>query len=561
MALVNPQIAMSYRPTVEYQPRNALADAAQVMSLQQAQMQMDKLRQTDEAIERIRQVSMKEGGPSDTMEIAKAFLSSPVAEHQTMGFKIFQQQRDKADFDRVLGRLYPDLLTSRQTSPAAAAATTAAAPAAASEGDLVAAPMPSPKGVMQDVAPGGAVGPETPLSYLKRQFGTPGAPATATGTNALPAAVGATAPAAAPVVNAMAAPGAAPAAGKTAEQLRQEIIMLSGLSDPRAKALAEVLKGQLSELTKTHTVGGRIVTGGGREIYTAPSQIGAIEAEIADLRQKGVKDNDPRIVARLGKIGQLSGAGAPLDITRAMAERDRLIASGRTAADPDVRALNDYIRKQTTHAPGTTVTVTQEKSEAGEFGKLLVRGYEDVLKAANLAQTTLPSLDTQTRILDQGFTTGFGTDAKTAGASVLAALGVKNAEKFATNSQTFLAATQQAVLQKQLEQKGTQTAADAERITQTAAQRGNTVDANRFLIDVAREQLQRDIERKDFFLDWKERTGSFSGAETAWSRTEGNKSLFDRPALKKYLTPSAAEVDKRTQRLENIFNPQQQRRQ
>lgn len=521
MPLVNPQIAMSYRPTVEYQPRNALADAAQVMSLQQAQMQLDKLRQTDEAIDRIRQIAMREGGPSDTMEIAKAFLASPVAEHQSMGFKIFQQQKDKADFERVFGRLYPDLLGTRQASPAAAAAATTA-PAA---GDMRQAQDAGYVAAVQDLerrAPG--------ISELRM----PGAAAPV-----VPAA-NALAPAPAPVANAMAAPGAAPAAGKTADQLRQEIILLSGLSDPRAKSMAEVLKGQLSELTKTHTVGGRIVTGGGREVYTAPSQIGAIEEEIAALRKQGVLDTDPRIVARLGKIGQLSGAGAPLDITRAMAQRDQLLASGRAPTDPDVRALNDYIRKQSTHAPGTSVTVTQEKAERGKFGELLVDQYKNISNAASLAAKTLPALDTQAKILDQGFTTGFGTEVKKAGASLLSALGVPEAEKFATDAQTFLAATQQAVLQRQLEQKGPQTEADAQRITQTGAQLGNTVNANRFIIDVAKAQLKRDIDQRNFYAEWRRGPGkgSFEGAEDAWFSGPGNKSLFDRPELKKYL-PSA----------------------
>lgn len=39
MALVNPQIAMSYRPTTEYQPRNALAEYAQIQQIVGAQEQ------------------------------------------------------------------------------------------------------------------------------------------------------------------------------------------------------------------------------------------------------------------------------------------------------------------------------------------------------------------------------------------------------------------------------------------------------------------------------------------------------------------------------------------
>jgi hypothetical protein len=221
-------------------------------------------------------------------------------------------------------------------------------------------------------------------------------------------------------------------------------------------------------------------------------------------------------------------------------EFERLLSrSGLPKAD-QTALIQQRLRKEATHAPGTTVTVTQEKAEAGEYGKLLVGQYKDVSAAAALATKSLPALDTQAKILDQGFKTGFGTDAKAAGASVLAALGVPEADKFATNSQTFLAATQQAVLQRQLEQKGPQTESDAQRITQTAAQRGNTVDANRFLIDVAKAQLQRDIDQRNFYASWREKNKTFSGAEDAWYAGPGSKSLFDRPELKKYATPAGA---------------------
>lgn len=337
MALVNPQIAMSYRPTVEYQPRNALADAAQIMSLQQAQMQMDKLRQTDEAIERIRQVAMKEGGPSDTMEIAKAFLSSPVAEHQSMGFKIYQQQKDKADFERVFGRLYPELTGGLTPAPA-----NALVPPPAAANALV----------------------------------PPSAPAPA------PASVNAMAP-----------------AGKTADQLRQEIIQLSNLNDPRAKALADVLKEQLKELTKTHTVGGQIVTGAGGVIHTAPSPIGMLESEIAALQKQGVPDTDPRIVSRRGKIGQLSGAGAPLDITRAMTQRDQLLASGLSPDHPDVRTLNDYIRKQTTHAPAAITTVQAFVPASQQAQVRLIESATEERKGLRNVPDTIANIDAAKRLI------------------------------------------------------------------------------------------------------------------------------------------------------------------
>jgi hypothetical protein len=189
-------------------------------------------------------------------------------------------------------------------------------------------------------------------------------------------------------------------------------------------------------------------------------------------------------------------------------------------------------------APRTNVSVggpILENAEQKGMGEFNVKNFGDASAAAALAQKTLPSLDVQSQILNKGFTTGFGTEVQKAGASVLAALGVPEANRIATDAQTFLAATQQAVLQKQLEQKGPQTEADARRITDTGAQLGNTVDANRFIIDVAKEQLKRDIKRKEFLESWWATNKTLRGADDAWYSGAGGQSLFDSPGLKKYV--------------------------
>jgi hypothetical protein len=224
-----------------------------------------------------------------------------------------------------------------------------------------------------------------------------------------------------------------------------------------------------------------------------------------------------------------------------------------TFADVPLPAAVAAQKAQIARAGAPTITNVAEKAEAGEFGKLLVKGFEDVSNAAKVATRTLPSLDANLAILDKGFTTGFGTEAQTAAASVLAALGVEKAKDFATNSQTFLANASNAVLQRQLEQKGPQTEADAQRITQTGVQLGNTPKANRFLIDIAREQFKRDIEQRNFYANWQERNGSFKGAENAWFAGEGGKSLFERPSLKKYTGPADASSDSGRPSLDSIF--------
>jgi hypothetical protein len=231
-------------------------------------------------------------------------------------------------------------------------------------------------------------------------------------------------------------------------------------------------------------------------------------------------------------------APALTDLARLQNERANLMPG-----DPRIAQYDDAIRKATTFAPSAQVNVKLPALESAEQkgkGELNVKAYGAVSDAARLATRTLPSLEIQAAILGKGFKTGFGTDAQKAGASVLASLGIPEAAQFATDAQTFLASTQQAVLQRQLEQKGPQTESDAQRITQTGAQLGNTAEANRFLIDVAKGQYKRDIEQRNFFDKWWSQNKTYEGAENAWYASEGGKSLFDRPELKKYAPKATA---------------------
>jgi hypothetical protein len=174
----------------------------------------------------------------------------------------------------------------------------------------------------------------------------------------------------------------------------------------------------------------------------------------------------------------------------------------------------------------------QEKEEQGARGKMLVDQYGKISDQAGIAIKTIPSIQSNLAILDKGFDTGFGTETQAAAAKVLGALGVADAEKYATNAQTFSANATQAVLQKQLEQKGPQTESDAQRITQIGAQLGNTKEANKILLTVAQEQLKRDVEQRNFYDKWWKTNKTYDGAEDAWYEGDGGKSLFDRPALK-----------------------------
>ena len=213
--------------------------------------------------------------------------------------------------------------------------------------------------------------------------------------------------------------------------------------------------------------------------------------------------------------------------------------------DPRIQQYVAAINKEITRAPGTNITMVSERAEQGARGKMLVDQYGDISKAAGLAARTLPSIEANLSALNKGFDTGFGKETVAAGASVLAALGVKDAEKFATDSQMFQSNAINAVLQKQLEQKGPQTESDAKRIEQIGAQLGKTKDANEFILATAKEQLKRDIDQRNFYDRWYKTNKTYDGAEDSWFTGEGGKSLFDRPALKKYAAappPSSASL-------------------
>ena len=164
MALVNPNIAMSYRPTVEYQPRNALAEAAQIQQImggqrqaEMANMQMEALRRKDRAISQIQAAAAKNGGPTDRREIARAYVQSGVPEFMQFGLTLEKDLDELDAFARIMGGGGARPATGAAAaagSNAMAAPATAAAPA----GELVAAPMPSLTGTVRDIAPAGAPG-------------------------------------------------------------------------------------------------------------------------------------------------------------------------------------------------------------------------------------------------------------------------------------------------------------------------------------------------------------------------------------------------------------------
>lgn len=179
-----------------------------------------------------------------------------------------------------------------------------------------------------------------------------------------------------------------------------------------------------------------------------------------------------------------------------------------------------------------------EKEEKGAKGKLNVSIYEEIRNRASSAARLLPKIQASRAVLDKGFETGFLAPAKAEAARFLSAIGVQDAAKFAADAQTFKATAQERVLERQLEQKGVQTASDATRMEQTFVRLGNETEANRFLFDVAEAQAKYEIETRKFWDSYWNKNGTYEGVEDAWDKAGGSRSLFDDPKLKKYLEPA-----------------------
>lgn len=231
------------------------------------QMKLEQLKQ-DRAMLTQLQAKLRAAGHSDDPTFFfKSLIETGNPDYVSKGYEGLQRYRELQRADALLAREAPELYgrpsaAAATAAPTVAPAANALAPAAAPSGELVSAPILPPKGVVRTIEPGGAVGPEVPLA---------GAPAA----NALAPTVAAPAPAAnALAAPAAAAPGAAatPDANARIRELRNKVLLYSSSGDPRLKAMADVYKAELQELTKPQTLSpGQQLYSGGRVVYTAPA--------------------------------------------------------------------------------------------------------------------------------------------------------------------------------------------------------------------------------------------------------------------------------------------------
>jgi hypothetical protein len=187
----------------------------------------------------------------------------------------------------------------------------------------------------------------------------------------------------------------------------------------------------------------------------------------------------------------------------------------------------------TGQTPNKTPVVTKESPvmQAADIG-LNEDWRKDVFGPAKLqGQIAQKTLDSVSVLRNIDFQTGFGTETKANIANMLAAVGVKDAEKFATNAQIFQKEGSKALLDRLASQKGPQTERDAITGRETFVTLADTPQAKDFTLDLAQAMALQDQRKAGYFQKAADmpqvHKGKLGTISTEWSKIEG--SVFDMP--------------------------------
>jgi hypothetical protein len=488
MALVNPNIAMSYRPTVEYQPRNALAEAAQIQSFmggqrqaEMADMQLQRMRQEDAEIERIHQLAKQYGAPESRLKMGQELFASRNPQQRDLGYKIIQHEEAKAAFARAEQRFGYAPATAATggaaaTAPTSAAgAITGAAPAAAEpvkstdfdmrshveEKGTPESPfievMPyasSPtltqrraqgksqaelRGMLQSESESGRplVRYVNPMDSASGRVFSYSMPTTTNPFLAEPLPpfepTSEPAPPAAAQTNAL-APTASPANLNQLAAAGQPAA-IGGLTGLGGKTLA-----QLQNEFRTYSFLDQQGAPG------AKGRLEEIKREIDFIYKTNEPGAEEKLMRRLNIPFTEAGFAKLERLKQNPGEFTRLLeASGLPEADRTA-LIRKRLQKEATHAPATTVNVSTEKKYGERFGGLIAEQDAGKLSAAEKAPQLAASANRIIGLVQQGNVfTGPIADVKLNIARALNVAGASNQEKIA-NTENLIAATGQSTL-------------------------------------------------------------------------------------------------------------------
>ena len=160
---------------------------------------------------------------------------------------------------------------------------------------------------------------------------------------------------------------------------------------------------------------------------------------------------------------------------------------------------------------------TEEDKEYGKFLNDNVKAtYEAAVKARDtldrtaVAQALLPSStgSLEPMKVAMGATLlGFGIDPQK--------LGLDRVDDLA-KAQAFQAVMQTAILSRATDMKGNLSDKDVKFLERSVPSLGNTPGANKVLLEFSAAVARRDIEKFEFYQDYRDRTGSAKGVDRAW---------------------------------------------
>ena len=367
----------------EGQVQNILASQAQQRAAgtqqQSAQLQLAQLQRSADYVDKMQKAIADNGGPLDIAEAAKMMASHPdpnVAQH---GYTLMQAVQDKTMFEDYVRRQNPS-----------------AAPAAPA--------MPS---VMRQPAPTNALGSGT----YGMDVGVPVA-------NQL-------APAPAPVANQLAPAPATTSGMDQIAQLKKDILELSLLRDPRAKAIMSSKEAELKTLQTPHVVPNVGLVSAAGDVFVAakdaPTNLARMQTELAAL-----PEGDSRRAQYISMI-QKETQNAPTQLAQLIKERDALPPNdpNRKTYDTQINKTQTEIDIQRAHLNLAQNRYKQDYDQ-GSFKPDTI----DMMANVYLQTGAMPPLgmgkkaaDARTQILNraQQISTGGGATPAEAAASVVGA--------------------------------------------------------------------------------------------------------------------------------------------
>ncbi len=165
--------------------------------------------------------------------------------------------------------------------------------------------------------------------------------------------------------------------------------------------------------------------------------------------------------------------------------------------------------------------------------------FPQVLERGSTAGTMLTTIATARRAMEGMGNTGWAQVAAAAVAPALAAIGVKDAERFATNAQLFQQAAMTRLWETLNEAKGPQTEGDAKRAGETFIRLQDTKQKNLYVLDLAQAVAERDRMRAEFFrqaLPLAQQSGDLQEIDRRWAQVlqRPENGLFNMPSMQKW---------------------------